>query len=329
METRQITLAEQDILPQIPLDILRNDHPLDIRVYIEAAIIDDTKGSKPFELPPREIMARQCGCGIHQLTASYKRLHEAGWLRILNLEAPGKTRRRLVILRYLKPVQMLQVISSEGTEARASKTVVSARQTPQGIVISALHNIYRRHPECLKNVPDEEIRELSGNASPDQVETAFQYLSSYNKPIFNPKKFFAKRFAGGIFVPPSGFEMRTNREEIQQQPVKLPKMDVRANIHATELHTAPEIDFVCKELEDGRAIQKADLPAAALADETIACYFVNDRDHHGFMRLAENAEIFFLKKGEWLVRWRSNQTTSINSHGPKRINAVLEQMSGK
>lgn len=109
---------ENELPPIVPLDVLRSPYPVDVRVYTEAVLLDHTRGADSFTLPARNDFARLCNCSVHTLNDSLHRLHEAGWLKVIR--PPGKSRRRIVILKYLAAVVSARVVVSQGNVAQRS-----------------------------------------------------------------------------------------------------------------------------------------------------------------------------------------------------------------
>ena len=119
---------------RIPPEVMR-EKPLVMRVYAELVTLAKGNDGATVILPTRDEMARICDCGRRQYTEAEYRLHEIGWITIQNLEEPGRTTRRRIV------VKCLQMVITDGLRMQEMSEMIKklVRRTEAG-----LHKIYYR-----------------------------------------------------------------------------------------------------------------------------------------------------------------------------------------
>jgi len=327
-------MTVQQILPQPPLELIDSKYPIDLKVWYKIVLLADSNPDSNFFLPCRNDMVKICGCGTHQLTASYKRLAGVG---IHYIKTSNKKTRPMVRIIYQKPVVSLQTFEGIGEV----KTKISINAKPGDSDNKQVYIKYNPHPlllEALKhspkfsNISAREITALSYNAPIEEIIIAMAELEVF-KPLsgslLNLHGAFRKRFnrtkEGGRLNPYRQNQIWKSTKNLSHKLLSLLPKDVK---HSHTFHpvleagiTASSVDRFCDKLNNQQWAEKYLVSVKQL----VACEnaIENHRDENHLVKLRDGLKLLKVKgeEGCWDIildekcdmTLRSKKITSISS----------------
>lgn len=284
----------------IPFDILQKCEHVDIAVYMKLVEFAMKGDGDVVTLPPRDEFARLCNTNKDTLRLSLHRLHETGYITILNLNQDGKKTRFQARVKWLRDraVMLREGLAGEvgGLEETLRNIARKLYESPE----ITLHNKNlcdtiqqnRQFPpqlhalksvcvnkdqsgKSLADVSDEVLFQLSGCASFTDVELALRETESFrpknDKPIRNIFLAFRERFC---FDAAGKGTLKGNRKwkygevrEVRKRdnppsdsPYKARARELHVSIFPDEFHDEKCVDRYCKMLNDRAACERGELP---------------------------------------------------------------------
>jgi hypothetical protein len=315
---------------RIPPEVLE-EKGLVVKVYGKLVQLAKGNDGATVILPPRAEMAKICDCGLKQYIAAEYRLHEIGWITIQNLEEPGRTTRRRIVVKCLQMVitdglrmqEMSEMIKKliRGTQAGLHKIYLPENNENDGQFPPSLHDLKARcknvdvNGQSLAQIPDSELFRLSGESSYQEIEIAIMEVETFRpadgKKIFSVAKAFQKRFnkggrlvqdrKGRLAVIPAGTHQKS--VDYIQEADKL-----QARIYPDETHPPALIDQVCTSANLYQWIERRDFSQSLNALWSSHPHLFTNHAQEGryICKLSDLARLVRKGPGFWDYTWEKN-----------------------
>ena len=319
----------------LPTEIIDECDPLDLKIYCKLVQLAKSEDEEMF-LPSRKEMGRLINCGEHQYDDSLIRLHELGFIIITNLTFPGKRTRRRVIVKYIS--QRAVILNDETIQELIEKKNKGT-----------LHNIYNKSsskfpPELqelkkscipLQNIPDQELYDLSNQASYQEIGIAILEISNYNKQLKNPRGIFRSRFVcsnggSGKLNPyrPNPLWRHKSRTMKALLPASQEELKSKCRFYPVPEvgYTDFHIDTICKKLNEREYVPTDFIPIKQLGSNR---GILTEHPSEPYrVKLSDSFELVKIRPGFWTIKALDVRTDERRSEckRAKKIGETIKTM---